>query len=70
MSNSRPSRPNMAHKTAEFDSLVEETMKEWHVPGLAIAVIQGEEIYTKVGIYPLTFPKCSLTRAGVRSCPA
>lgn len=38
----------MAFKTAEFDQLVEILMREWHVPGLSIAVIQGDQIDAKV----------------------
>jgi hypothetical protein len=38
----------MAHKTPEFERLVQERMKEWNVPGLSIAIVQGDEIYTKV----------------------
>jgi CubicO group peptidase (beta-lactamase class C family) len=38
----------MAHKTYEFEKLVQEMMKEWNVPGLSIAIVQGDEIYAKV----------------------
>lgn len=38
----------MAHKTAEFDQMVERLMEEWHVPGLSIAVVQGDHIDEKV----------------------
>jgi CubicO group peptidase (beta-lactamase class C family) len=38
----------MAHKTAEFDQLVERLMEEWHAPGLSIAVVQGDQIDAKV----------------------
>ncbi|KAG8163527.1 hypothetical protein KVR01_006824 [Diaporthe batatas] len=37
----------MAFKTAEFDQLVERLMEEWHVPGLSIAVVQGDQIDAK-----------------------
>lgn len=40
----------MAHKTAAFDEMVERLMEEWHVPGLSIAVIQGDQIDTKVNL--------------------
>jgi len=39
---------NMAHKTAQFEKLVQRLMDEYNVPGLSIAIIQGEEISTKV----------------------
>lgn len=38
----------MAHKTAEFDQMVEKLMEEWHVPGLSMAVVQGDQIDAKV----------------------
>jgi hypothetical protein len=38
----------MAHKTPEFEQLVRKYMKEWKVPGLSIAVVQGDDIHTKV----------------------
>ncbi|KAH7066745.1 beta-lactamase/transpeptidase-like protein [Paraphoma chrysanthemicola] len=37
----------MAHKTTEFEQLVLQTMKEWNVPGLSIAVVNGENIDPK-----------------------
>jgi hypothetical protein len=37
-----------AHRTAEFDRLVQRTMNDWKVPGLAIAVVQGDKMYTNV----------------------
>ena len=37
-----------AHRTAEFDQLAQRTMNDWKVPGLAIAVVQAGEVYTKV----------------------
>lgn len=54
----------MAHKTVEFDQMVERLMEEWHVPGLSIAVVQGDHIDEKVNaiLYiclqakPLTVP--------------
>lgn len=46
----------MAHKTAEFDQLVERLMEEWHVPGLSIAVVQGDQIDAKVNtVHTLTY---------------
>jgi CubicO group peptidase (beta-lactamase class C family) len=38
----------MVHKTLEFEKLVQEKMEEWKVPGLSIAIVQGDEIFTKV----------------------
>ncbi len=35
-------------KSKEFDLYVENLMKEWKVPGLAIAVIDGDQTVVKV----------------------
>lgn len=34
--------------TSAFDDRVEELLKEWHTPGIAIAVVHGDETWTKV----------------------
>lgn len=36
--------------TPEFDSLVAETIKRWNVPGLSVAVIEGDSTCTQVSI--------------------
>ena len=33
---------------AEFAQLVNETLHLWHVPGLAIAVIDGDDVWAEV----------------------
>ena len=33
---------------SDFDTLVQETLKHLHVPGLSIAVIDGNQTYAKV----------------------
>jgi hypothetical protein len=38
----------MAYKTPEFEKLVLEKVKEFNVPGLSLAVVQGDEIYSRV----------------------
>lgn len=38
----------MAHKTAAFDENIRQLIKEWKVPGLAIAIVSGDEINAKV----------------------
>jgi len=54
----------MAHITAEFDQLIEEMMNEWHVPGLAVAVINGDEIHSKVvPAIPIFFVFTQMPRA-------
>lgn len=37
------------HLTEEFDCLVTKCMHDWHVPGLAIAVIREDTVDAKVG---------------------
>ena len=34
--------------TAGFDRLVTQNLDRWHTPGLAIAVVHGEDIFSKV----------------------
>jgi hypothetical protein len=36
------------YKTPEFEKLVQEKIKYYNVPGLSFAVVQGDEIYSKV----------------------
>lgn len=55
----------MAYATAVFDEEVQKIIEEWKVPGLAIAVIQGDEIHAKVLSILCLCPKYSLTRLRV-----
>ena len=32
----------------DFDALVDRKLKEYHVPGISIAVVKGEEVFSKV----------------------
>ncbi len=41
---------NASPFTKDFDALVKELLEEWHVPGIAIAVVDGDETWSKVGI--------------------
>lgn len=36
--------------TSSFDKLVSQNLDHWHTPGLAIAVIHGEDTFSKVRI--------------------
>lgn len=36
------------HTTAEFDQLVQKTIEDWKVPGVAIAIVHKDEIFVKV----------------------
>lgn len=35
-------------KSQEFDALVEQLLKEWRIPGLAIALVDGDQTTVKV----------------------
>lgn len=39
---------NRSPFTAEFDEAVTHLLNQWHVPGLSIAVIDGDETFSKV----------------------
>jgi CubicO group peptidase (beta-lactamase class C family) len=36
--------------SAEFDRLVQDLLQTWHVPGLAIAVVDGASTFSKVSL--------------------
>lgn len=38
----------MAHNSPEFEKMISDGLLKWKVPGIAIAVIQGDEITAKV----------------------
>jgi len=38
--------------TTSFDKFVENLLSEWHTPGMAIAVVNGNKTYTKVKYPP------------------
>ena len=37
---------------ADFDAFVHDTLEAWHVPGLSIAIVDGDAIHAKVLICP------------------
>jgi hypothetical protein len=43
----------------EFDTIVESILNTWHVPGLSIAIVDGEKIYSKVSNHCLRYLGCS-----------
>jgi hypothetical protein len=51
----------MAYKTPDFHNFVLEQIKEFKTPGLSLAVVQGDEIYSKVK-KPLSTRYMPLTR--------
>ena len=42
----------------DFDNIVESTLRQWHVPGLSIAVIENGKITSKVA-HSITTPHCA-----------
>jgi hypothetical protein len=38
----------MAYKTTTFEDFVLEGIKDFNVPGLSLAVVKGDEIYSKL----------------------
>lgn len=45
-------KPIQSPLNAEFEKFVHETLQKWHVPGMAIAVVDGEQIWAEVSIHP------------------
>jgi hypothetical protein len=42
---------------AKFAQLVKETLDKWHVPGLSIAVVDGDDVWAEVSSEtPYNFP--------------
>ncbi|WP_234038601.1 hypothetical protein, partial [Erythrobacter sp. YJ-T3-07] len=41
--------------TAQLDRYIEHVMKEWHAPGLAVSVVQGNTTWAKVGHFLVTY---------------
>jgi hypothetical protein len=41
---------------SKYDSLITESIERWHVPGVSIAVIDGDSIYSKVRDFPIMMP--------------
>jgi CubicO group peptidase (beta-lactamase class C family) len=44
--------------TSEFAKLVLEGLDEWKVPGVAVAVIDGDEVYAEVSVAYYTHVQC------------
>lgn len=42
------SRPDTSPFNANFDTLVAETLAHWHTPGISVAVIDGDQTFSKV----------------------
>lgn len=37
---------------AKYDKLINESLERWHVPGISIAVVDGDSTYSKVSGLP------------------
>ena len=48
-----------------MDTFIEETMSRWHLPGLAIGIIDGSDTYFKV-CFSTALPDDWLTVVGIR----
>ena len=44
----RPGSGAQPYLDGSFDELVEETLEYWKVPSISIAVIDGDDVYSKV----------------------
>jgi hypothetical protein len=44
--------------TSEFADLVLKTLDEWKVPGVAVAVIDGDEVYAEVRVLDMACTMC------------
>ena len=71
-----PQRPLKTHVEtnsffdADFDAFVKETLEEWHVPGLSIAIVDGESVYSKVLLSLSSFDATMLNKLpGLRLLP-
>jgi hypothetical protein len=62
-----------------FDAFVQATLREWHVPGLSIAVVDNGKIFSKVSLTPyhlhvalrfrsMLFAEETLSLTGLRIC--
>lgn len=47
----------------EIEKLVIETLDFWHVPGISVAVVDGNNTYAKVSFLPLMLPIFIRSRA-------
>ena len=42
------SKPGTSPFTPDFDQLVAETLDHWHTPGISVAVVDGDQTFSKV----------------------
>lgn len=50
----------------KFEKLVKETLEIWHVPGVSVAVVDGETTYAQVNFSLPTHPMLILFLLGLR----
>jgi hypothetical protein len=48
----RCQQPDTFSKGNEFKSMANKTMADWHVPGIAISIVHGDEIFAEVCSLP------------------
>jgi hypothetical protein len=59
---------NMAAISPEFEKFVQEKVEEWHVPGLSLAIVQGDDIHTSVRSFNLCIRPLTNFIAGIWLC--
>lgn len=61
-----PTRDNAQTPLDEtFDALAKRLLEEWHVPGMSVAVIDGDQTFAKACPLSLSLKFISLTGAGL-----
>jgi hypothetical protein len=52
-----------------FDAFVASVLETWHVPGLSIAIVEGDKIYSKVPTHNIDSQAPANPRIGLWLCP-
>ena len=53
---------------SKYDKLIKENLDRWHVPGVSIAVVDGDATYFKVSYHTCNNVSWLLTKPGVWNC--
>ena len=60
------SNPENGPLDKKFEKLVKETLENWHVPGVSVAVVDGENTYAQVSSLQSMIPMLKLCKIGIR----
>jgi hypothetical protein len=60
------SNPENGPLDKKFEKVVRETLEVWHVPGISVAVVDGENTYAQVSSLYSMFSKLIFTQLGIR----